>query len=71
MLLVALTIILVSPVVQVVDGSQRIVYVSEPISNVENNSTSGDGDSSLICCVHGNCSCNSLDHALANLKKSD
>ena len=67
MLLVTLAIILVSLVVQLVDGSQRIVYVSEPISADEDNSTSGDGDSNLICCVYGNCSCNSLDHALANL----
>ena len=67
MLLVTLAIILVSLVVQLVDGSQRIVYVSEPISDDEDLSTSGDGDSNLMCCVYGNCSCNSLDHALANL----
>ena len=67
MLLVTLTIILVSLVVQLVDGSQRIVYVSEPISDDEDLSTSGDGDSTLMCCVYGNCSCNSLDHALVNL----
>ena len=67
MLLVTLAIILVSLVVQLVDGSQRIVYVSEPISDDEDNSTRGDGDSNLLCCVYGNCSCNSLDHALANL----
>ena len=67
MLLVTLAIILVSLVIQLVDGSQRIVYVSEPISDDEDNSTSGDGDSNLMCCVYGNCSCNSLDHALANL----
>ena len=67
MLLVTLAIILVSLVVQLVDGSQRIVYVSEPISDHEDLSTSGDGDSNLMCCVYGNCSCNSLDHALANL----
>ena len=67
MLLVTLAIVLVSLVVQLVDGSQRIVYVSEPISDDEDLSTSGDGDSNLMCCVYGNCSCNSLDHALANL----
>ena len=67
MLLVTLTIILVSLVAQLVDGSQRIVYVSEPISDDEDLYTSGDGDSNLMCCVHENCSCNSLDHALANL----
>ena len=43
------------------------MYVSEPISDDEDLSTSGDGDSNLMCCVYGNCSCNSLDHALANL----
>ena len=67
MLLVTLAIVLVSLVVQFVDGSQRIVYVSEPIGDDEDLSTSGDGDSNLMCCVYGNCSCNSLDHALANL----
>ena len=67
MLLVPLAIIIVSLVVQLVDGSQRIVYVSEPFSHDEDLSTSGDGDSNLMCCVYGNCSCNSLDHALANL----
>ena len=67
MLLVTLAIILVSLVVQLVDGSQRIVYVSEPISDDKDLSTSGDGDSNLMCCVYGNCSCNSFDHALANL----
>ena len=67
MLLVTLAIVLVSLVVQLVDGSQRIVYVSEPISDDEDLSTSGDGDSNLMCCVYGNCSCNSLNHALANL----
>ena len=75
-------IILVSLVVQLVDGNQRVVYVSESISDNEDFFTSasgvsrltddeylfsGDGDSSLICCVYGYCSCNSLDHALANL----
>ena len=45
------------------------VYVSESISDDENFFTSGaGGDGSLMCCsVYGNCSCNSLDHALANL----
>ena len=67
MFLVPLAIILVSLVVQIVDGSQRIVYVSEPISDDEDNLASGDCESHLMCCVYGNCSCNSLDHALANL----
>ena len=63
-----IVIILVSLVVQLVDGNQRIVYVSESISDEEDFFTSGDVDGNLICCsVYGNCSCNSLDHALANL----
>ena len=78
-----IVIILVSLVVQLVDGNQRIVYVSESISDDEDFFTSasgisrltddedfftsGDVDGNLICCVYGNCSCNSLDHALANL----
>ena len=66
-MLLALAIIIVSLVVQavqLVDGNQRIVYVSESISD---HFTSGDDGSNLMCCVYGNCSCNSLDHALANL----
>ena len=48
-------------VVQYVDGNQRIVHVSDSI-------TSGEDDNShILCCVYGICSCNSLDHALANL----
>ena len=67
MLLVTLAFVLVSLVVQLINGSQRIVYVSEPISDDKDLSTSGDGDSNLMRCVYGNCSCNSFDHALANL----
>ena len=62
-----IVIILVSLVVQLVDGNQRIVYVSELISDDEDFFTSDDGDGNLMSCVYGNCSCNSLDHALANL----
>ena len=54
-------------VVQYVDGNQRIVHVSELVSDREDSITSGEDDNSLICCVYGNCSCSSLDHALANL----
>ena len=61
-------------VFQYVDGNQRIVHVSDhedfasgddedPIVPIP----SGEDDNSLICCVYGNCSCSSLDHALANL----
>ena len=69
MLLVTLAVVLASQLV--VDGNQRIVYVSQSISDNEEFFTSGDNDrdvdSNLMCCVYGNCSCNSLDHALVNL----
>ena len=57
---------LLAVVLQYSEGYQRIVLVSELIS----------GDDFLlmvkmtvltICCVYGNCMCNSLDYALANL----
>ena len=56
MLLITLAIILAS----VVEGDQRIVHVSESVSN-------GESDSSFTCCVYGICSCDSLDIALASL----
>ena len=63
-LLISLTV----SVVKCTDGNQRIVCVSELIiSGDEDFITSGEDDNSRICCVYGNCSCNSLDHALANL----
>ena len=66
MLLVILAVVLAS---QLVDGNQRIVYVSESIGDNEEFFTSGDVDSNLMCFMYGNrgCSCNSLGHALANL----
>ena len=48
--------------VKYIDGNQKIIHVSD-----NGFSTSGDDDNSAMCCVHGNCSCNSLDQALANL----
>ena len=36
-------------------------------SDNEDSGTSGEDDNCLTCCVYGNCSCSSLDHALANL----
>ena len=61
-------------------GNQRIVYVSELTSDDEDFFTSTSGDSgerntfpdnqdfsTLICCMYGNCSCNSFHHALAYL----
>ena len=47
-------------IVQYVDGNQRIVHVSKLFSDNED-------DRSLTCCVYGNCSCSTLDHALDNL----
>ena len=67
-----IVIILVSLVVQLVDGNQRIVrYVSESISDDEDFFTSGDVDGNLMCRVYRNCSYNSLDHTLANLTSND
>ena len=54
-------ILAVTVAVQFVDGNQKIVCVSK------DSTASGEDDNSHICCVYGNCSCNSLNHALANL----
>ena len=59
-------VIILTIVIQYVDGYQRIVQVSELFSDDEDFFTSGDGDF-FTCCVYGNCSCNSLDYALAQL----
>ena len=59
--------IVLAVVVQCVDGNQRIINVNELISDDYDFFASGAYDNSHICCVCGNCSCNSLDHALANL----
>ena len=45
--------------VEYIDGNQKIIHVSD--------NATGDDNNSEMCCVHGNCSCNSLDQALANL----
>ena len=52
--------IILAVVVQFVNGYQNIIYVSE-LANEESFIASDK------CCVYGNCSCNSLDKALANL----
>ena len=63
---------------QYADGNhQRIIHISELIRYDDDFSSSGEfestivpypeDDNSHICCVYGNCTCNSLDHALANL----
>ena len=49
------------------EGNQKIIHVSDLIIDGEEFFTNGEDDNSLICCVYGNCTCNSLDHALANL----
>ena len=50
-----------------VASNQRIVHISELISDDKDFFTSGEDNNSHTCCVYGNCTCNSLDHALANL----
>ena len=49
------------------EGNQRVVHVSELISDDEGFFTNGEYDNSYACCVYGNCTCNSLNQALANL----
>ena len=60
-------LIILAVQLQYVDGNQRIVHVSELVSDDEDFLTSGEDDNSLTCCVYENSSCSSLDHALANL----
>ena len=67
MLSLFLLISLTASVVKCTNGTQRVVYVSELISDDEDFITSDEDDNSNICCVYENCSCNPLDHALANL----
>ena len=66
MALIKLVIVL-AIVIQCVDTNQRIVQVSELLNNREDLYGSSEDNSSLSCCVYGNCPCNSLDHALAHL----
>ena len=61
-----LTISLVITLVQCAHDNQRVVHVSELRSD-NYTFTGHSGENSSICCVYGNCTCNSLDHALANL----
>ena len=55
---------LLALVIQHVGGNKSAVTI---VIGNEDFITSGEDDNSLICCVYGNCSCSSLDHALANL----
>ena len=69
-MLSALPIVLAIIAVHYVDGNRRIIFVSKLISDdAFDNSGEGStlGVTNTTCCVYGNCSCNSLDHALANL----
>ena len=61
-----LTISLVITLVQCAHYNQRVVHVSE-LSSDNYTFTGHCGENDSICCVYGNCTCNSLDHALANL----
>ena len=66
-------VILVAVLVHYASGNQRIVHVSQLISDEdfiasgEYFITSAEDDNSHICCAYGNCSCSSLDHALTYL----
>ena len=53
------SLIILTALAHCAGANQNIVHVSELISSGEDNSQE--------CCVYGNCSCSSLDHALANL----
>ena len=50
-------VLTIATVIQYADGNKRIVHISKLASGEGNNT----------CCLYGNCSCGSLDHALANL----
>ena len=54
---------------QYVGAIQCTVHVSELVGCDDDFSCSGssEGDNGSACCVFGNCTCCSLDHALANL----
>ena len=65
--------ILLAVVVHYVDGNQMIMCVSELISDDEDfasNGGSGERDGNYGLCPYGDCSCNSLNHALANLSSN-
>ena len=53
--------IILAVVIKGVDGNEKIVQVSELLNDGK------DYSEDERCCVYGNCSCSSLDHALANL----
>ena len=47
-------------------GDQNVIHVSDRLVTSDNTFNTG-GENGCICCVYGNCTCNSLDHAVANL----
>ena len=53
-----LVAIFLAVIIKVANGNQTIVHVSELL---------GEDTINTFCCAYGNCSCNSLDYALANL----
>ena len=63
-----LSVVIAAVVVKYVDGNQRMIQVSElMISDDEDFFSSGVDSDGESCCVYRNCSCHSLDYALANL----
>ena len=60
-------VIVLAIAIQYAEGNQRIVQVSELLNNREDLYGSSEDNSSLSCCVYGNCPCSSFDHALSNL----
>ena len=66
---IVLAMILVLGEVNMLVEFQCTVHVSESVSCDDDFSFSGSGesDNGSVCCVYGNCTCCSLDHALANL----
>ena len=54
--------------VQCAHHNQRVVHISELSSNYYTFTGHSAGENAgNMCCVYGSCTCNSLDHALANL----
>ena len=52
--------------VRYVYGDQKVIHVSDRLVTSDSTFNTG-GENGSICCVYGNCTCNSLDHAVANL----
>ena len=65
--LLAISLAVATVVAQYLDDNRRIIHVSELITEDGSSTFATTGEDLNICCVSGNCTCNSLDHALANL----